>query len=172
MDDLTLLPASVMAEKIRRKQLSAVDLVEAHLAQIDRLNPKLNAYVHLDPESARRQAKAAEQAVMRGEDLGPLHGVPMSIKSSIDVAGFRIEAGSKLRAGNVASQDATLVRRLRGAGAIILGVTNAPELHGVGDRQSSLWPDEQSLGSFPHRGRFEWRRGGGDRLRLLRRRSR
>lgn len=128
MDDLTLLPASVMAEKIRRKQLSAVDLVEAHLAQIDRLNPKLNAYVHLDPESARRQAKAAEQAVMRGEDLGPLHGVPMSIKSSIDVAGFRIEAGSKLRAGNVASQDATLVRRLRGAGAIILGVTNAPEL--------------------------------------------
>ncbi len=78
------------------------------------------------------QARAAEKAVLRGDglghDLGPLHGVPLSIKSAIDVAGHRCEAGSRLRAGYVAAEDAPLVARLRAAGAVILGVTNTPEL--------------------------------------------
>ena len=117
-----------MAEQIRQKKLSPVELVEAHLTLIDELNPRLNAFVQVDVEGARRQARAAEAAVSNGEELGALHGVPLSIKSSMEVAGLRWEAGTKLRAGIVAERDAPLVARLRQAGAIILGVTNAPEL--------------------------------------------
>jgi Asp-tRNA(Asn)/Glu-tRNA(Gln) amidotransferase A subunit family amidase len=117
-----------MAEQIRQQKLSPVELVEAHLTLIDQLNPRLNAFVQVDVEGARRQARAAEAAVSNGEELGALHGVPLSIKSSMEVAGLRWEAGTKLRAGIVAERDAPLVARLRQAGAIILGVTNAPEL--------------------------------------------
>jgi len=128
MPDLTFLSAVSMAEQIRQKKLSPVELMAAHLARIEQLNPKLNAFVQVDAEGARRQARAAEEAVVRGEKLGPLHGVPVSIKSSIEVNGMRSEAGTKLRAGFVAAQDAPLVSRLRQAGAIILGTTNTPEL--------------------------------------------
>jgi Asp-tRNA(Asn)/Glu-tRNA(Gln) amidotransferase A subunit family amidase len=128
MRELNFLSAVSLAERIRRKALSPVELVESHLAQIEELNPRLNAFVQVDAELARRQARAAEAAVGNGEGLGLLHGVPLSIKSSIDVAGWRCESGSKLRAGVVAAQDAPLVSRLRQAGAIILGVTNTPEL--------------------------------------------
>jgi Asp-tRNA(Asn)/Glu-tRNA(Gln) amidotransferase A subunit family amidase len=128
MSDLTFLPATVMAQQIRERKISPVELVDAHLAKIERLNPKLNAFVHVDPQRARREARDAEAAVMRGGSLGPLHGVPISIKSSLDVAGFRCEAGTRLRIGNIAAEDAPLVARLRNAGAIVLGVTNTPEL--------------------------------------------
>ncbi len=84
--------------------------------------------VQLDRDRALEQARVAERAVMRGERLGPLHGVPMTIKSSIDVAGLRCEAGTKLRAGWVPEKDAPLVARLKAAGAIILGNTNVPEM--------------------------------------------
>lgn len=127
MTDLTFLPAVEMARQIRQKQISPIELATAHLAKIERLNPRLNAFVQIDADRVRREARAAEQAVMRGQELGPLHGVPISIKSSIEVAGFRCEAGTCLRAGIAATNDAPLVSRLRHAGAIILGVTNAPE---------------------------------------------
>ncbi|HZR59144.1 MAG TPA: amidase [Terriglobales bacterium] len=128
MSGLTSLPAVAIADQIRNKKLSVIEVVEAHLARIEKLNPLLNAFVHLDEEGTLRQAHAAQAAVLRGEDPGPLHGVPISIKSSIEVAGMRCEAGTKLRAGHIASEDAPLVQRLRKAGAIILGVTNTPEL--------------------------------------------
>jgi amidase len=128
MNDLTFLSAVVMAQQIREKKISPVELIDAHLAKIGRLNPKLNAFVHLDAERARRDARTAEDEVVRGNPLGPLHGVPISIKSSLDVAGMRCESGTRLRAGQIASQDAPLVERLRHAGAIVLGVTNTPEL--------------------------------------------
>jgi Asp-tRNA(Asn)/Glu-tRNA(Gln) amidotransferase A subunit family amidase len=128
MPELSFLSAVSMAEQVRQKKLSPVELVEAHLARIEKLNPKLNAFVQVDVEGARRQARATEDAVVRGEKLGPLHGVPVSIKSSIEIKGLRCEAGTKLRAGFVATQDAPLVSRLRKAGAIILGTTNTPEL--------------------------------------------
>jgi Asp-tRNA(Asn)/Glu-tRNA(Gln) amidotransferase A subunit family amidase len=128
MSELTFRSAVSMAEQIRQKKLSPVELVEAHLARIEKLNPKLNAFVQLDAEGARRQARAAEEGVTRSEKLGPLHGVPISIKSSIEVTDMKCEAGSKLRAGFVAPKDAPLVSRLRKAGAIILGTTNTPEL--------------------------------------------
>jgi Asp-tRNA(Asn)/Glu-tRNA(Gln) amidotransferase A subunit family amidase len=128
MPELTFLSAVTMAEQIRRKKLSAVELVEAHLTRIEELNPKLNAYVQVDVEGARWQAREADVAVRQGKKVGVLHGVPLSIKSAIGVTGFRWECGTKLRAGIVAERDAPLVARLRQAGAIILGVTNAPEL--------------------------------------------
>jgi amidase len=128
MSDLTFLPAVTMAEQIRTRKLSPVELAEAHLAKIARLNPKLNAFVHVDPDRVLRESRAAESAVMKAAPLGPLHGVPISIKSSIDVAGLRCESGTRLRAGRIATQDAPLVTRLRAAGAIILGTTNTPEL--------------------------------------------
>ena len=132
MNDLTFLPAVSMAEQVRKRKISPVELVEAHLAQIEKLNPRLNAFVQVDAERALRSARDAENAIMRKKTrvktLGPLHGVPISIKSSISVAGLRCEAGTRLRAGFIARQDAPLVARLKNAGAIILGVTNTPEL--------------------------------------------
>ena len=128
MLEVTRRSALAMAEAVRQKEISALELVNAHLARIEKLNPQLNAFVHVDPESARRDARAADWAVKQHAGQGPLNGVPISIKSSIDVAGFRCEAGTKLRAGYVASHDAPLVSRLRRAGAVILGVTNSPEL--------------------------------------------
>jgi len=128
MSELTALPAVTLATLIREKQVSPVEVLEAHLHRIESQNPHLNAFVHLDAERARREARAAQAAVMRGDSVGPLHGVPISIKSSIDLGGFRCEAGTKLRAGYVAPSDAVLVSRLRRAGAIIPGVTNTAEL--------------------------------------------
>ncbi|HET7207219.1 MAG TPA: amidase [Terriglobales bacterium] len=128
MAELTRFSAIRMSDLVRRKEISPVELVDAHLARIERLNLTLNAFVHVDADRARREARAAEWAVQHGAGLGPLCGVPISIKSSIDVAGLRCEAGTKLRAGYVAQHDAPLVARLRAAGAIVLGVTNTPEL--------------------------------------------
>ena len=116
-----------MAGLVRSKQVSPVDLVAAHLARIDKLNLKINAFVEMDADRAMRQARAKESALMRGEDLGTLQGLPISIKSSIEVAGMRCEAGTKLRAARVAENDAPLVQRLRSAGGIVLGTTNTPE---------------------------------------------
>ena len=128
MTDITFLPALAMSQLIREKKISPVEFAEAHLRKIERLNPTLNAFVCLDSERVRREARDAEAAVMNGQTLGLLHGVPISIKSSIDVAGMKCEAGTVLRARNVAKSDAPLVVRLRQAGAIVLGVTNTPEM--------------------------------------------
>jgi Asp-tRNA(Asn)/Glu-tRNA(Gln) amidotransferase A subunit family amidase len=123
-----LLSASCLALQIRNKSISPLEVARIHLERIERLNPKLNAFVDWQPERVLQQARKAEEAVMRGDHIAPLHGVPLSIKAAIDVAGHRCEAGTRLRAGYVAAQDAPLVARLRAAGAVILGVTNTPEL--------------------------------------------
>jgi len=127
MSDLTLLSAVSMAEQIRQKKLSPVELVEAHLAKIARLNPQLNAFVLLLEEQTREAARQAEAAVMNGEVLGPLRGVPVTVKDSFDMGGLPTLCGSKFRIGHRASRDATAVARLRSAGAIVLGKTNCPE---------------------------------------------
>jgi Asp-tRNA(Asn)/Glu-tRNA(Gln) amidotransferase A subunit family amidase len=116
-----------IAQAIRSKKISPVEIVELHLRRIEALQPKLNAFVHLDPEGAREQARAAENLVLRGAQLGPLHGVPLTIKCCIDVAGWPCPAGSLLRKTYVANLDAPLVSRWKAAGAILLGNTNTPE---------------------------------------------
>ena len=120
--------ALALAELIRRRELSPTEVVEAHLARIDQVNPKLNAVVARRDEAARSEARRADQAVMQREPLGPLHGVPFTTKEMIAVEGMPWTCGSTLRCGITAARDAEVIRRLRRAGAILLGVTNVPEM--------------------------------------------
>ena len=128
MSELTFHSALSMAEQIRQRKISPLELLDAHLARIANLNPRLNAFVQVDDARARRDAQVLESAAVRGEFRGPLHGVPVSIKSSLEVAGLCCASGTKLRAGRIAAKDAVLVSRLKAAGAIVLGITNTPEL--------------------------------------------
>ncbi len=112
---------------IRGRGVSPVEVMEAHLRRVERVNPSLNALVTLAPDALAR-AREAEAALMRGEMRGALHGVPLTIKDTIDTAGLLTTCGSRLRAANVPAIDARAVRRLRAAGAIILGKTNVAEM--------------------------------------------
>src|SRR5690242_8118727 len=106
--NLHQLPASRMAELIRSRQISPVELVKTHLARIESLNPKLNAFIELRAEQALAEAEAAEKSLRRGDSVGFLHGIPISIKSAIAGAGLKWECGSRTRAGFIAQQDAVL----------------------------------------------------------------
>jgi Asp-tRNA(Asn)/Glu-tRNA(Gln) amidotransferase A subunit family amidase len=114
-------------ESVGKKKVSPMEIVAAHLERIETLQPKLNAFVYLDAEGALAQARRAEETLRTGRALGPLLGVPVTLKSCIDVAGWRCPAGSLLREDYLAETDATLAARLRAAGAILLGNTNTPE---------------------------------------------
>ena len=127
MADITRYSATRLARMIRKKEVSPVEVVDAYLTRIDKLNPKINAIVTLTAESARQQAKEAEQAVMSGRPLPPLHGVPCTVKDPFETAGLRTTNGSKIFANHVPDRDATLVKRLKAAGCIVLGKTNTPE---------------------------------------------
>jgi amidase len=128
---IILSSASELADAIRSKKLSSRAVVEAHLEQIAKVNPKLNAIVQLTAETARKEADEADAALGRGEIKGPLHGVPMTIKDTLETAGVICTGGTKGRANFVPKADATAVARLRAAGAIFLGKTNVPELAGA-----------------------------------------
>src|SRR6516225_3936770 len=121
------LAISETQEKLRKRGLSPVELVTAHLERGQELQPKLNAFVHFDPESALARARKAETAFARGEETRALAGIPLTVKSSMDVAGWPCPAGSLLRKDYVPTVDAVAVARLEAAGAILLGNTNAPE---------------------------------------------
>lgn len=135
MTDLVFLSASRLAKAIRDKEASAVEVLEAHLGQVARQNPRLNAIVTLDEERARQRAREADEALARGETWGPLHGVPVTIKDSFETAGLRTTSSYGPLARYVPQQDAAVVARLRAAGAIVLGKTNMPVL--AGDYQSN-----------------------------------
>lgn len=128
MDELIYASASTLAKAIRTKQVSAQEVVAAHLARIAAVNPRLNAVVQVTAESALAAARAADAALARGELKGPLHGVPFTVKDSLDTAGVITTGGTQGRRNFVPSQDATVVARLRHSGAILLGKTNTPEL--------------------------------------------
>src|SRR5262249_45577779 len=142
-----------IARHIRERTLSPVQVLEEHLEAIAELNPKLNAFIEVRAEQALHEAHLAEEKIDKRETVGPLHGVPLSIKSSIAVAGCKHEAGSVTRAGLRATEDASLVKRLKEAGAIILGVTNTPEMlmayetqNGLYGRTNSPWDVERTPG--------------------------
>ena len=126
-DDLCWTPATELARMIRAKDISPVEIVDAFLSRIDRVNPAINAYCTVTADEARAAARRAEEAVTRGDALGPLHGVPYSLKDLTPARGVRTTMGSKIFEHTVAEEDAALVERLRGAGAILLGKTNTPE---------------------------------------------
>jgi aspartyl-tRNA(Asn)/glutamyl-tRNA(Gln) amidotransferase subunit A len=119
--------ATALAALIRTKQLSSHEVVQAHLDRIEAVNPKINAVVTLMAEDALTSADAADKAVTSGASLGPLHGVPFSIKDALDTAGVLTHRGSKLFAGNIPGKDATAVARFKAAGGIPLMKTNLPE---------------------------------------------
>jgi aspartyl-tRNA(Asn)/glutamyl-tRNA(Gln) amidotransferase subunit A len=120
-------PATELAAAIREKRLSPVELVEVILARIESLNPLLNAYCTVVGDRAMYAAKRAEAAVMRGDRLGLLHGVPVSIKDLVFTEGIRTTGGSRIYRDYVPDEDEVVVERLKAAGAIILGKTNVPE---------------------------------------------
>lgn len=118
--------ARVLARRIRKRELSSVELVDAFLARIERVNPAINAVVTIDPERARAEARRADERLASGAPLGPLHGLPMTVKDAFEVAGMRTTAGATRWSEHVPAKDAIAVQRLRDAGAIIAGKTNTP----------------------------------------------
>ncbi|HET9205973.1 MAG TPA: amidase family protein, partial [Burkholderiaceae bacterium] len=126
MNELAFLPAHELARRIRRKELSALELLDQHLARVDRLDRAINAVPVLDAERARERARAADAALARGESWGPLHGVSMTVKESFNVAGLPTTWGYESLRDNRAERDAVTVARLKDAGAVIFGKTNVP----------------------------------------------
>jgi amidase len=124
MNEVVLKSAGQQLELLRSGQISIPELAEAHILQIERLNPQLNAFADFNPDRVRAQAHTLEAS---GEPRGPLHGLPVTVKSSIATAGYRCEIGSLLHKGEIPTEDAVVVARLRAAGALILGTTNCPE---------------------------------------------
>ncbi|MCB8944648.1 MAG: amidase [Ardenticatenaceae bacterium] len=125
--ELCFLPATALAQAIYKKELSAREVMAAHLAQIERVNPHVNAIVTLLPEQAMAGAAAADEAQARGEGLGLLHGLPIAFKDLVDTAGIRTTYGSPIFADNVPEKDDLIVERVKQAGAITIGKTNTPE---------------------------------------------
>lgn len=137
-DDLAFMPATELAAAIRARKVSPVEVVEAVLTRIGALNPRLNAYSTLTSEAARGAARAAEAAVMRGDRLGPLHGVPVSVKDLVITQGVRTTFGSRIHAEYIPEEDAPSVERLKAAGAILVGKTTTPEFGWKGVTDSPL----------------------------------
>jgi amidase len=128
MDELIYASAISLARAIRAKKVSSQEVVDAYLKRIENVNPQLNAVVQVGADAARDQARAADEALAGREIKGPLHGVPMTVKDSLDTAGMISSGGTTGRRSFVPAQDATVVARMRAAGAIVLGKTNTPEL--------------------------------------------
>lgn len=126
-DELVFASASWLVDAVGKRRVSALEVIDAHIGRIERVNPVLNAFVTTDFDRARHEARRADERLARGEPPRPLEGVPVSIKDAINTAGLRTVAGSRLLVSNVPRSDATAVRRLRAAGAIVLGKTNVPE---------------------------------------------
>jgi Asp-tRNA(Asn)/Glu-tRNA(Gln) amidotransferase A subunit family amidase len=124
MREVVLKPATQQLQLLRSGQLSLTELAETHIAQIARLNPQLNAFADFDPERIRAEARRLEA---EPDSNAPLHGLPVTVKSSIATAGYKCEIGSLINKGSTPREDAVVVARLRAAGALILGTTNCPE---------------------------------------------
>ena len=125
--EICFFTAKELANLIRKKELSAKEVMEAHLAQIERVNPRVNAIVTLLPEQAIEQAGIADEALARGEEVGPLHGLPVAHKDLVPTRGIRTTFGSLVYKDFVPEEDALIVERIRKAGAITIGKTNTPE---------------------------------------------
>ena len=136
--DLAFLPATELRDMIRNKKVSPVEATTTFLDRIEAFDSQLNAYLTVLPEDALRAARAAEDAVMQGSELGPLHGVPVSIKDLEMTSGVRTTGGSLLFEDRVPDVDSEVVRRIMGAGAVLLGKTNTPEMGLLGHNENRL----------------------------------
>ena len=150
MTDLHWMSAASAAKAIAAKGLSPVELMAALLARIERLDPRLNAFIRLDGEAAMAAARSAEAEVAAGRLRGPLHGVPVGIKDIIDVAGLPTTGHSKILADNVATSDSVCVSKLRGAGAIVLGKLSTHEFAIGGPSFDLPWPPARNPWNTDH----------------------
>ena len=137
--EICWMSATDLARQIRRKKISPVEVVKDLLEAIDQINPRINAYVTVDADRALAAARKAEKAVMKGEELGPLHGIPLSIKDAAFTKGVRTTMGSKLMENFIPQEDSEFVARLKKAGAILLGKTNTPEFATVPYTENRLF---------------------------------
>ena len=151
-DTLADLPAHELARRVRARDVSPVEVLDACMARVEQVNPRINAVVTFNGR-ARDEAAALERRIAAGEDVGPLAGVPVGIKDVTEVAGVRTTYGSPLFADHVPAEDALVVQRLRAAGAVILGKTNTPEFAAGGNtfnpvfgRTRNPWNPERSAG--------------------------
>ena len=142
--DLCFTPAVELAELIRRRAVSPVEVTRAVLGRIEQLNGRLGAYVVIHAERALEEARRAEQGVMAGQPLGGLHGVPLSIKDNFWTAGDHTTFGSRLLADFVPTEDAPSVARLRAAGALFVGRTNLPEFAWRGSTDNPLFGESRN----------------------------
>jgi len=150
VNDLHWMTVAEAAGAIAARNLSPVELMEALLERIGRLDPKLNAFIRLDADAAILAARAAEAEIASGRQRGPLHGVPVGIKDIIDVAGLPTTCHSKLLIDNIASTDAVCVSRLRGAGAIVLGKLSTHEFAIGGPSFDLPWPPARNPWNTDH----------------------
>ena len=127
MTELIWMTAVELAEKIRQRELSALEVVTAHLEQIDAVNPALNAIVTYLPEMALERARQADEWQARGEQLGSLHGLPIAHKDLFQTKGIRTTWGSPVFSDHVPAIDDLIIARLKAAGCVTLGKTNVPE---------------------------------------------
>lgn len=143
-DALCRLTATELAARIRARDVSPVEAVDAALARIEALNSRLNAFCFVHADEARALARAAEAAVLRGDDLGPLHGVPVSVKDNVAIAGQPLTYGSRLLRDNVAGETSPIGARIAASGAIIVGRTNTPEYAWRGSTDNRLFGETRN----------------------------
>jgi amidase len=139
MSELTYKSATELAAMVRAKEVSSSEVIDAHIARIEVVNPKLNAVAQLLADSARAAAADADVALAKGEAVGPLHGVPFTVKDAIQINGVISSGGTLGRKDYVAKEDAVVITRMRGAGAILLANTNVPELCLAGETDSLVY---------------------------------
>jgi len=152
--ELAWTPAHRLREMIAKREISPVEVTQAALDRIDKFNSQLNAYLAVIPEEALETARAAEQAVMDGDELRPLHGVPTSIKDLEPMKGVRFTSGSLIYTDRIADEDSLAVTRIKDAGAVILGKTNTSEYGHIGTNENRLgdacrnpWNTERTSGA-------------------------
>ncbi len=141
---------SELAPRLRQREISPVEITRACLARVEKLNPALNAFITVTPESALAEARVAETEIHRGEWRGPLHGIPIALKDLIDTAGVRTTSASALHKDRVPAQDAEVVRRLRIAGAVIIGKNNLHEFAYGGSSLVSHFGDVHNPWNHSH----------------------
>ncbi len=166
MSDLDLANLSIAraARALRANELSPLELTDAYLRRIERLNPRVNAYLTVTAERAREDARRAGEELAAGKARGPLHGIPIAHKDLYETAGIRTTGGSKIHAEHVPAADCTVARKLREAGTVLLGKLNYARVRlRRHHQQPALRADAQSVGSRAHPGRLERRLGRRDR---------
>lgn len=154
LNELAWMPAYKLREMIASHQISPVELTQASLDRIDKFNGQLSAFLTVIPEKALESARGAEQALMNGEKLGPLHGIPTSIKDLEPMADIRFTSGSLIYKDRIAADDSLAVKRIKDAGAVILGKTNTSEFGHIGTNENRLgdacrnpWNTERTSGA-------------------------